>query len=154
MPVSASVFIDTNLLVYSLHAGDKPNKSERAVEVLTLLRERGAGTLSAQVIAEFVSVARRKLSDAMAPETAFRAAELFVTQFHVIPLDEMIVREALRASARYGLDYFDAQVWAAAKMAGCHVLLTEDCHGELLEGVAYVNPFDEAFSMDEFALAL
>lgn len=154
MPVGASVFIDTNLLVYSLHTGDTPHKSARAVEVLTLLRERDAGALSAQVIAEFVSVARRKLTDTLAPEIALRAAELFAEQFHVVPLDEVVVREALRATARYAIDYFDAQVWAAAKVAGCRVLLTEDSHGEVLEGVAYVDPFDGTFSVEEFASGL
>jgi len=152
--VGARVFIDTNLLVYSLHAGDAPHKSARAIEALTALQECGAGALSAQVIAEFVSVARRKLGDALAPEKALRAADLFTEQFALVPLDEVVVREALRASGRYGIDYFDAQVWAAAKMSGCHVLLTEDSHGETLEGVAYVNPFVADFAVEEFARQL
>lgn len=147
----SSVFIDTNLLVYSLHAGDAPHKSARAVKVLTMLQERHAGALSAQVIAEFVSVARRKLGDTLSPRDAVRAAELFVEQFTVVALDEIIVREALRASQRYGIDYFDAQVWAAAKMSGCHILLTEDSHGEVIEGVSYVNPFDADFVVEGFA---
>lgn len=100
--VDARVFIDTNLLVYSLHAGDAPDKSARAIEMLTVLRELQVGSLSAQVIAEFVSVARRKLGDTLARETALRAARLFTEQFTMVPLDEIVVREALAPASATG----------------------------------------------------
>lgn len=142
------VFIDTNLLVYSFHRGDAPHKTARAIDVLSQLRCSGTGHISAQIIAEFVSVACRKLGDSVAKPQALRAAALFAEQFAVVPLDDNVVRESIRASERYKLDYFDAQVWATARLSGCRVLLTEDLHGEELEGVAYRNPFTDEFSMD------
>ena len=149
--MTARVFADTNLLVYAVHGGDEPHKTTRAREVLTLLRETSSGTLSAQVVGEFVSVATRKLSDTLRRPEALRVAALLMEQFAMVDLSETVVREALRACDRYGLDYFDAQIWAAARLSGCHVILTEDLHGETLEGVAYLNPFSREFDTDEFA---
>lgn len=148
MAVAARIFIDTNLLVYSLHRSDAPRKTARAIEVLTALHATGNGFISAQIVAEFVSVAHRRLTDVLSRTQTLRAASLFTEQFALVPLDDNVVREALRASGRYRLDYFDAQVWAAARLSGCNVLLTEDLHGEELEGVAYVNPLAEGFAVD------
>jgi predicted nucleic acid-binding protein len=139
------VFIDTNLLVYSVHRGDEPQKTARAIEMLTTLRLAGNGYISPQIIAEFVSVACRKLIDTLSRPQALRAASLFAEQFVLLPLDDTTVREALRASERYSLDCFDAQVWATARLGGCRVILTEDLHGVEIEGVAYVDPFASDF---------
>lgn len=141
------IFVDTNLFVYSMHRGDEPRKTSRAIEVLTTLRFAGTGYISPQIIAEFVSVACRRLTDTLTKAQALRAASLFAEQFALLPIDDATVREALRASERYNLDYFDAQVWATARLGGCRVILTEDLHGDEIEGVAYVDPFAEGFKL-------
>jgi predicted nucleic acid-binding protein len=44
--------------------------------------------------------------------------------------------------SRYGLNYWDALVVAAAQHQGCTVVLTEDLqHGQQIDSVRIVNPF-------------
>ena len=59
-----------------------------------------------------------------------------------LPLTGAIVREAARGVAEYQLSYWDAQIWACARLNQVQVILTEDLPGrEYLEGVRYRNPF-------------
>ncbi len=53
-------FVDTNVLVYA-HDGAAGAKHEKSVELLARLFEDGSGALSVQVLAEFYSVATRRL---------------------------------------------------------------------------------------------
>ena len=52
--MSANNFLDTNVLIYAF--SDDPAKAERAAEVLA-----AGGTISVQVLNEFVNVCRKKL---------------------------------------------------------------------------------------------
>jgi len=60
----------------------------------------------------------------------------------VLPLQETVVDGALRGVDTHGLSHYDAQIWAAARLAGAATLLTEDLQpGRDLEGVIVVDPF-------------
>ena len=51
----------------------------------------------------------------------------------------------LEIQDRFGFHFWDALVVAAAKAAGCDTLLTEDLqHGQDLDGLRVVSPFEEA----------
>lgn len=64
----------------------------------------------------------------------------------LIPLTSEVVLEALRGVQQHGFSYYDAQIWAAARLGGADVLLSEDFQsGRTVEGVTFVNPFDPAF---------
>lgn len=147
---TSRVFIDTNMVVYQHHGGQHPERSRIAREVLGLLVARRATVTSPQVVAEFLSVARRKLGDEITPEESREAASYMLDEHGFTPLDDVTTREALRACDTYGLDFFDAQIWASARVSGCDVILTEDTHGDSIEGIAYVNPFAEGFDVDAF----
>ena len=54
-------------------------------------------------------------------------------------------REAIAATRRHAIPFWDAMLWATVKAAGCRFLLTEDLQdGRDLEGVRFVNPFNAA----------
>jgi predicted nucleic acid-binding protein len=48
---------------------------------------------------------------------------------------------AFDTRTRYGISYWDAAIVEAARMLGCHQVLTEDLqHGQDLGGIRILNP--------------
>ena len=132
--------IDTNLLVYLYDRNQpgKQNQSERVLEQLELTRN---GRLSVQVLAEFFSVATRKLSPSLTPAEALEQVILFTRLFPVFDLTPMIVMEAGRGVRDHKLSYFDAQVWATARLNQVPVVFSEDFrHGSILAESHGKNP--------------
>lgn len=143
--------VDTNVLVYA-HDGSDTAKHRRAIEVLARLGSSATGALSAQVLAEFASVALRKLQPPMSPDAVYRQIERFETAFAVLPVTASVVLEAVRGVRDHQLAYYDAQLWAVAKLAQIPALLSEDFHaGATTEGVTFVNPFAAEFDVNRFA---
>jgi len=140
-------FVDTNVFVYQHHAGAYPEKPSVARAALTHLRALRLAAISPQVVTEFLNVARRKLTDEVTGAEAHRIAELMVAEHDFISLDALTTSEALRISDRFGIDFLDAQIWAAASIGGCSTILTEDVHGDEIEGIAYLNPFAPGFDV-------
>ena len=61
-----------------------------------------------------------------------------------------IVLEAARGAVQYGLPFWDAQIWATAKMNHIPRVVTEDFStGSRIEGVEFVNPFTGALPGEE-----
>lgn len=136
-----SVFLDTNVLVYAATAEKThPAHWKAAMEIL----DRNDCVISAQVMAEFVSVVRRKasppLSDGEMDEwlAALEALD-------PLPVDAGIVRRGATISAEHGLNYYDGAILAAAERLGCDTVLSEDMtDGRAYGGVTVRNPFAEA----------
>ena len=64
----------------------------------------------------------------------------------VFPLTPFIVLEATRGVRDHQLAYWDAQIWAAARLNQIPVIFSEDFNaGSVLEGVRFVNPFADDF---------
>jgi predicted nucleic acid-binding protein len=148
-PLSPRYLIDTNLLVY-LHDGSAPEKQARAKEVLARLGAAPSGAIPAQALAELSSVALRKLDPPMPPELLYQQIEGLEQAFPVLPLTPAVVLEAVRGVRDHALSCYDAQIWAAAKLAQIPVVLSEDFDsGAVLEGVTFANPFAAAFSVGE-----
>jgi predicted nucleic acid-binding protein len=54
----------------------------------------------------------------------------------------VLMHAAFATRARYGISYWDAAIVEAARMLGCHQILTEDLqHGQDYGGVRAANPF-------------
>jgi len=46
------------------------------------------------------------------------------------------------------LSYYDAQIWAVARLGQMGVVLSEDFNpGTVLDGVSFTNPLDPAFDL-------
>ncbi len=59
----------------------------------------------------------------------------------------LVVLDAGRGVRDHRLSYFDAQLWATARLNQIPLVLSEDfTHGRTLEGVRFLNPFEPAFS--------
>ncbi|SRR6266508_3766787 len=137
------VLIDTNVLVYA-HQTDEPFKRARAAEVLEGLDQNGHGRLSAQILAEFVSVTTRTRypTPTLSIDEARAQAESLAQMFVVFDLTQFIVLEAANCVRQHQMSYYDAQIWATAKLNQVPTIFTEDfTDGRVLEGVRFVNPF-------------
>jgi predicted nucleic acid-binding protein len=145
------ILIDTNLLVY-LYDPNSPEKQKRAELVLDRLQRLGTGCLSAQNPAEFFSAATRKLDPPLTPAQAYEQISLLIEAWTILDLTPMIVLEAARGAREHGLAYYDAQVWAAARLNQVTTVFSEDfSDGQLLEGVRFVNPFAPGFRLEDWA---
>ena len=103
-----------------------------------LWRDR-IGRTSAQALAEFYSVATRKLG--VAPERAWQAAERYFA-WNPHPVDETLLRRAREIEQRYKLSWWDSMIVAAAQLQECVLLLTEDLQdGTVFGAVTVRSPF-------------
>jgi predicted nucleic acid-binding protein len=144
----APILVDTNVLVY-FYDQNSPEKQKRASLVLNRLREAGLGRLSTQTLAEFVNAAMRKLDPPLTAAQAYEQVSLFAASWPVLDLTPQIVLEAARGVRDHGLAYYDAQIWAAARLNQIPVVFSEDFQdGQILEGVRFADPFAEKFDVE------
>ena len=141
----SSYMIDTNILLYRYDIKN-PIKQQRVKVVLDKLIESGNGCLSVQVLSEFSQVAIRKFQ--LPFSNIQNHLEECLQVFRIFPVTAGVVLEAVRGVRDYRLAYFDAQIWASAKLNQVPIILSEDFNaGSTLEGVRFVNPFDSSFDL-------
>jgi len=144
------VLIDTNVLVYTFDQNDPP-RQERAIQVLRALEEHASGRLSVQCLAEFCAVVMRRLQPVMSPAETLAQVERLQRIYPVYNLTPMIILEALRGVRVHGMSYYDAQIWACARLNQIPVIFSEDYHEGVTEGVRFVNPFHPDFDVDRWS---
>lgn len=132
-------FLDTNVLLYSISRDPAERlKRERAIELL----ENDAVTLSIQVLQEFyVQATRASRGDAISHELAAGLIECW-TRFRVQEMNLEVLQSALNIRQTHDFSFWDCAIIAAALVAGCHCLYTEDlAHGQVIGGLTVINPF-------------
>ena len=136
--MTASVFLDTNVLVYAaVGTGKEEPKRERA---LALIDSEDFGT-SAQVLQEFFVTVVRKAARPLLPQQALEWIEQFVA-FPCQSIDHQLVRIAVEQSERFAISYWDGAILAAAAALGAHTVYSEDLNdGQQYGLVRVVNPF-------------
>ncbi len=137
-------FIDTNVLLYAVcpGAGDRA----KAVTARGILR-RDDLAISVQVLQEFyVQATRPTRVQPLSHADAMALMELWL-RFRVVDTSVPLMQAALRIKHRYQVAYWDAAILAAAGMAGCAEVLSEDlASGQLYAGVRVINPFGQGAS--------
>ena len=133
--------VDTNVLVYALD--DRyPHERDQAGAWLTHLAESGAAALSTQALTELANVCLNRMRPRWSPDAIADHLHHLSRAFEIVPVTSGVVREALRGVERYQLSFFDAQMWAVAKLTEIPVLLSQDlATGATIEGVTFVDPF-------------
>ena len=145
--MAARYVVDTNLLVYALDRRE-PEKRERAREVLRRVGGAGTAALPAQVLSEFANACLRKLEPRPDSEAIRREVERLMLAFAILPLTGPVVLEALRGVREHLLSYYEAQIWAVARLGQVAVILSEDFNaGMVLDGVSFTNPLDPEFDL-------
>ena len=126
-------FVDTNVILYLLDDGLKADQAEAILA-------RGP-RISVQVLNEAMVNCRRKAGLDWDETASFLAGVRMLCSVEDVTLRTHEVGRAL--AERYGFSVYDAMIVAAALIAGCTTLWTEDMHtGLLVEGqLRLVNPF-------------
>ena len=131
-------FLDTNVLVYAVDCRNPAkHRAARAIVVEALGDRRSV--LSVQVLNEFANVAMKKLQ--MDEDEVQGYLAIFRRINILSPTPETTMR-ALVLKKRYGLQFYDSLLLAAAEAAGCTEILTEDlADGQNYGSVKARNPF-------------
>ncbi|MBS0449422.1 MAG: PIN domain-containing protein [Proteobacteria bacterium] len=136
----SEIFVDTNVLVYAIDDQD-PGKRDRAREWLAACWKHRCGRLSTQVLNEFYVNVRKKFPGPVSAGDA-RAEIRRYQAWRPWLIDHPTVETAWAVETRYGINYGDALMVAAAQHLGCSLLLTEDLqHDQQIDGVKIVSPF-------------
>jgi len=130
-------FLDTNVLIYAFVTNDLRNLEARR-------HLAAGGIISVQVLNEFCAVARAKLQfnwprleDALSLIRELCGAPAPLTQ-ETHDLARSLARE-------HDLHIYDASIVAAAQLAGCALLYSEDLqHGRRFDRLVVKNPFATA----------
>ncbi len=138
--MTVSVFVDTNVLVYSRDASE-PEKQEQAIAWMKHLWDIGAGRLSVQVLQEFYVTVTEKLEPGLDANSA-RSDVRFLMTWRPVPVDTRIIEGAWTIQDRYRLSWWDALIVSAAQVTDCRYLLTEDLQeAQKFGGVEVISPF-------------
>ncbi len=130
----AEAFFDTNVPLYLL-SGDAA-KADRAEAVLA-----EGGVISVQVLNELATVASHKLGLTW-PEV-HEVLDTVRALCRVEPLTVATHERGLAICERYGFSVYDSMIVAAALLADCRVLWTEDLQGgqHIEDQLTVKNPF-------------
>jgi len=129
-------FFDTNVLVYI--ASGRTAKADRAERLV-----RDGGIISVQVLNEIANVARRKM------RLSWPATRAFLSLMRgLLPVEPMTLKThetGLALAERYRLSIPDGMIAAAALLAGCDRLWSEDMQdGLVIDGrLRIADPFAE-----------
>jgi predicted nucleic acid-binding protein len=133
--MNGKAFFDTNVLVYAIVENDPRKISAR--ELLAV-----GGTISVQVLSEFVSVVRRKVK---MPWDDVRATLQWILLLcpEAITVTIKTHERAVGIAERYGYRIYDSLIVASAVEAKCTILYSEDMQdGQVIDHRLTIrNPF-------------
>jgi len=139
--------VDTNVLLVAYDRAE-PVKQPRALAVLDNLARQRMGVLTPQVLAEFYVNATHKLAPPLTQGEAYERIQNYLLAWEVLPLTGPIVLEAARGVRTHKMSYWDAQIWACARLHQVPVVFTEDFNvGSVIEGVRFINPLADDFNL-------
>ena len=132
-------FVDTNVLLYAV--SPVPEEAAKRQSAIDLLKNSDLA-LSVQVLQDFYSQATSlKRPWAMSHEEAERSVRS-LERFRVQPVSLQVLHAAMALRERFRINYWDAAILAAARIAGCRTVYSEDLNPDQdYDGVRVVNPF-------------
>lgn len=135
-------FVDTNVLIYA--ASLDPAEEDKRLRALDLLAQDEL-VVSIQVLQEFyVQSTRSSRRGALTHEEALSFIET-LGGFPPVDMTLDVFHAALAIRERFGLSYWDGAILAAARIAGCDIVYSEDMsHEQDYDGIRVVNPFADA----------
>jgi predicted nucleic acid-binding protein len=138
--MTGKALIDTNILVYAYDLSEY-EKQQKSVAVIDRLVVLDSAVISSQVLAEFFTIVTRKLPEPLTLEDAEKRVVHFCQIWSVLQVNEMIIIEAIRGVKTHKFSYWDALIWATARLNQIGTILSEDfSHDSYVEGVRFVNP--------------
>jgi len=132
------IFIDTNILVYSIDKFDK-RKQNKARLIIKKIAGESTIVISTQVLQEFYVASVKKLN---ANPLVIKEIINGFEKFDIITVNVEMIKDAIDLSLVNKISFWDALIVVAAEISKCSVIFTEDLnHGQTLKGIQIVNPF-------------
>ncbi|UKO95832.1 PIN domain-containing protein [Nostoc sp. UHCC 0870] len=143
--MNGRVLIDTNILVYIYDPLDS-TKQEKAIAVTDHLIRSGKAVISTQVMGEFFMATTRTRRLLLTPAEALERMRNYLAACHVVDITRLITLEAIRGVETHHFQFWDAQIWATARLNQIEEIYSEDfASGSMVEGVRFTNPFQGGF---------
>jgi predicted nucleic acid-binding protein len=141
--MSDRYFLDTNIFVYCFDHSNR-KKQIRANSLVKGALADHTGLISSQVIQEFLNVATRKFASPMTSEEAQGYLDSVLSPLCEVYATLNLYKEALSIKKEIGCAFYDALIVAAAVLANCRSLYSEDLNaGQKIRGVTVKNPFND-----------
>ena len=135
------VFVDTNVWGYAF-IGQDSAKQRTAAEIVRRAVSEDSFAISTQVVSELINILFKK--SPLSPQQILDCSACMRCVGTIVPVTLDIARRAVEIKALYGLQFYDAQIVAAAEKCGCDELWSEDMGGGATYcGVRCVNPFEK-----------
>jgi predicted nucleic acid-binding protein len=139
--MTALVFVDTNIFVYSRDSSDRIKQAAAEQWVHELWLEQ-RGRTSIQVLSEYYVTVTRKLDPGLGRDEAWQDVSALMA-WEPQAIDRDVLVSARQIERRFGLSWWDSTIVAAAQAQACSVLLSEDLQaGMSFEETTVVNPFE------------
>lgn len=143
--MNGRILLDTNILVYIYDPLD-PVKQNRAIAVVDRLIQTTRAVISPQVVGEFFAATTRASRPLLTPNEAFIRIRNYLAACTVVDLTHLISLEAIRGVETHHFGFWDAQIWATARLNQISNVYSEDFNsGAIIEGVQFINPLTEDF---------
>jgi len=142
MKAEGTVFLDTNIFVYAFLASE-PRKRAKAIDLIEACLGSGRGSVSYQVVQEFVNVARKKFATALNASDCKAFIDAAMQPLNRVASSTSLIHTALDLQDELRYSFYDCLMVAAALQSGADILYTEDLqHWQLVRGtLRIVNPF-------------
>ena len=134
MQMPGKIFIDTNIVIYSL--GQGTTKAHLAAPLFI-----DSPFISTQVLSETANVASKRLALSVSEIRKLIFTLEAMCRVEIISL--VTIHTALEVRERYSFSWYDSLIVAAALEAGCDILYSEDMQSsQVINGrLRIVNPF-------------
>ncbi|MEI6425324.1 MAG: PIN domain-containing protein [Lentisphaerota bacterium] len=132
-------FIDTNIIIYANDSRDK-RKQAVALALIKKLMSDGNGVISTQVLQEYAHVAITKLGQ---DHSVIMRQITLLGNLETVGITADIIKRSVELQKLYQINFWDAGIIAAAEIANCDSIMTEDLNtGQMYSGIRAVNPFN------------
>ena len=133
-------FVDTNIPLYAVSR--LAEDADKHLIALDLLAGNDLA-LSAQVMQEFyVQATRANGPLQLTHEETTEFINTVLLRFTVQAITPGLVLDAFALRARFGLNYWDCAILAAARLLGCDAVYSEDMSDtQNYDGLRVINPF-------------
>ncbi|KYC43421.1 twitching motility protein PilT [Scytonema hofmannii PCC 7110] len=141
--MNGRILLDTNILVYIYDPCDL-SKQNQALAVVNQLIQANRAVISTQVMGEFFMATTRVRRPLLSPAEAIARIRNYMSACHVVDITQLITLEAIRGIEVHNFAFWDAQIWATARLNQISEIYSEDFNvGSMIEGVRFTNPLLE-----------
>lgn len=137
---AAKFFLDTNIIAYTFDQRDI--RKQGIAKDLLEQALAGKGSISLQVVQEFLNIALRKFETPLSFAQSQQYMDAVLVHLCTYFPDMDTFTRALSIKERWRYSWYDSLIITAALDLDCEVLYSEDMqHQQQIEGLMIVNPF-------------